>query len=422
MDVWNKREIPRPPEYTLKYSAEEIREKNFDVCLQALLEAILCGHAALNHYEVIGCWRREAAILSATLHQEIRHRKDKYFRILRKVNKTVQRWDELKIDEYLSILQSSTPKVPDWNKSVRVPSKQMYEYLLVRVFGGFRLLLCIEGYCREAAGYLVMKIRTGYFFNIASALLANVARIRALALDLAGQLAELYDAIYPLLDNLKGTSASSLFEKKDYPSSLTTELSNYCKSLKMTNDDSARKSKSGTDLLAFLHILKDDEAAESTVLEALELAEVNPGEVKSEEQQEKSSNEKSEKSAKADDYSEAMKLLRDVSHEQNDLPSCDEDIGVCANGDPLSFTSKLKNYCKSKDKNYNEALELLNDISQEDEGVTLSKPEDLGVPVNKGNEEGSEGCMKEKEDIDGWCEMRRKRERGRIWEEMLQNP
>lgn len=161
-------------------------------------------------------------------------------------------------------------------------------------------------------------------------------------------------------------------------------------------------------MLAFLHILKDDEAAESTVLEALELAEVNPGEVKSEEQQEKSSNEKSEKSAKADDYSEAMKLLRDVSHEQNDLPSCDEDIGVCANGDPLSFTSKLKNYCKSKDKNYNEALELLNDISQEDEGVTLSKPEDLGVPVNKGNEEGSEGCMKEKEDI-GVCVNRKKK-------------
>ncbi|XP_047482468.1 uncharacterized protein LOC125034612 [Penaeus chinensis] len=116
MDVWNKRQIPRPPECTLKYSAEEIREKNFDVCLQALLEAILCGHAALNHYEVVGCWKREAAILSTTLCQEIRHRKDKYFRVLKKVNKTAQRWDELKIDEYLSVLQSLTPKVPDWNK------------------------------------------------------------------------------------------------------------------------------------------------------------------------------------------------------------------------------------------------------------------------------------------------------------------
>ncbi|XP_037793588.1 uncharacterized protein LOC119589085 [Penaeus monodon] len=402
MDVWNKRQIPRPPEYTLKYTAEEIREKSFDVCLQALLEAILCGHAALNHYEVIGCWKREAAILSTTLHQEIRHRKDKYFRILRKVNKTIQRWDELKIDEYLSVLQSLTPNVPDWNKSVRVPSKQMYEYLLVRVFGGFRLLLCIEGYCREAAGYLVMKMKTGYFFNIASAFIATVARIRALSLDLAGQLAELYDAIYPLLDNLKGTSASSLFEKKDHPSSLTTELMNYVKSLKMTDEDSARTSKTGPDMLAFLHILKDDEAYESTFLEGVESAEVNPAEIRSEEQQEKNSNKKIQKSDKDNDYSEAMKLLKDVGLEQDDLPSCEEDIGVSANDDPRSFTSKLKNYCKSKDKNYNETLKLLNDISQEEDG-TLSRPEDLGVPANKGNEEDNESCVTEKEDIGGVC-------------------
>ncbi|XP_042237757.1 uncharacterized protein LOC121876607 isoform X2 [Homarus americanus] len=178
MEVWNKREISRPPDYSIKYTQEERRLDNFDVCAQSLLEGVLCGHAVLCDTEVSGCFQREAAILTATLFQNGRHRTEKFYRVLKRVEKCSERWKELNLRENLDNLRQMMPTIPPAQRPIRMPSKQMFEYLLIRVLGGFHLLLSLDGYCREASGYLMSKISSGHFFSTAMVFLANVARIR----------------------------------------------------------------------------------------------------------------------------------------------------------------------------------------------------------------------------------------------------
>lgn len=178
--------------------------------------------------------------------------------------------------------------------------------------------------------------------------------------------------------------------------------------------------KNKPDLLAFLHILKDDEAEESTFLEAFEFAETKTSEGRSEEQQEIQCTKVRERSHKDENYNEAMKLLDDIGQEEGDSHSSgeEEDKGFRANDHPSSFTSKLKNYCKSKDKDYHEALKLLNDICQEEDDVTSSNQEDLGVHAKEGDKEELGVCMNEEEDIGMCVKQGKKRKRENVKKSM----
>nr|XP_045611004.1 uncharacterized protein LOC123766150 [Procambarus clarkii] len=231
MEVWNRREVVRPPSCTLRYTSKERQRENFDMCVQALLEGILCGHAVLCDKEVSWSFLREVAILTTSLFQNGRHRTEKFYKALKKVEKCSERWKEFNLGEILVDLRQLMPAIPPTHKCVRMPSKQMFDYLLIKILGGFHLLLGLDGYCREAAGYLVSKISSGHFFSTAMAFLANVARIRALALDLSGQLAKVYDDIFPWIEHLKSSSTPCLAIKGSLPSKLSDSLQQYSSSL-----------------------------------------------------------------------------------------------------------------------------------------------------------------------------------------------
>ncbi|XP_042237756.1 uncharacterized protein LOC121876607 isoform X1 [Homarus americanus] len=260
MEVWNKREISRPPDYSIKYTQEERRLDNFDVCAQSLLEGVLCGHAVLCDTEVSGCFQREAAILTATLFQNGRHRTEKFYRVLKRVEKCSERWKELNLRENLDNLRQMMPTIPPAQRPIRMPSKQMFEYLLIRVLGGFHLLLSLDGYCREASGYLMSKISSGHFFSTAMVFLANVARIRALALDLSGQLAKLYDDIFPWVQQLKGGSVPGVVTQGSLPQALTDDLHKYCSSLEVkSNSVIVKETGKYVQSSSLLSIFKEEE-------------------------------------------------------------------------------------------------------------------------------------------------------------------
>ncbi|XP_071522997.1 uncharacterized protein [Panulirus ornatus] len=253
MDVWMKRELQRPPDYTLAYT---VKERRSNVCVQALLEGVLRGHALLFDKEVSGCFKREAAILTASLFQNGRHRTEKFYKALKKVKKSSERWMELNLSKILVTLSRLMPAVPLPHRTIRMPSKQMFQYLLIRVLGGFHLLLSLDRYCRESAGYLMFKISSGHFFCAAMAFLSNVARLRALALDLCGLLSKLYDDIFPWISKLKGANVPELVLQESLPQSLSDYLQQYSKSLRVKSFKDVRRDLQFSKIL---NMLMEDE-------------------------------------------------------------------------------------------------------------------------------------------------------------------
>lgn len=272
MEVWNKRDLPRPPIYTIEYTGKERRESNFDVCVQSLLEGILCGHAVLCDEEVSGCFFREVAILTVSLFQNGRHRSEKFYKALKKVEKCSERWKELNFEKILDDIRQLMPAISPSHRSLRMPSKQMFEYLLIKILGGFHLLLHMDGYCREAAGYLMSKISSGHFFSTAMAFLANVARLRVLVLDLSGQLAKLYDDIFPWIQQLKNSSAPGLATQGSIPLKLSDYLQEYCGSLNEKSSTMFTKYGTGDGSFSWeINIFTEDDNRDKTSSCLLEL-------------------------------------------------------------------------------------------------------------------------------------------------------
>ncbi|KAK3883255.1 hypothetical protein Pcinc_012427 [Petrolisthes cinctipes] len=219
MDVWNNLEIPSPPEYTIEYSPKERAKRKLDVYTQALLECLERGYALLSG-EVINSIQSEFAVLAASLYQNGRFRPEKFFGALKKIQKCGEHWQQLNLASIMDRVHSLMPSILLNRRAVRLPSRQMFVYLVVRILGGYHLLQKLDDYCKEAGVYLMVKIKSGHFFCPAMAFLANAARIRALAVDLCGQLISLYNTIFPCLQQLKSSDAPELVSLSSLPSSL----------------------------------------------------------------------------------------------------------------------------------------------------------------------------------------------------------
>ncbi|KAG0724171.1 hypothetical protein GWK47_041201 [Chionoecetes opilio] len=223
------------------------------------MDSLKTGHAALDDKEVNVCSRKEVAIISALLYRNGRHRTEKFYRVMRKVEKCCARWQQLGLVREVERLGHLMPRVVLEHKTLRLPSKQMFEYLVARLFGAYHLMLHLDGICREAAGLLLFKISTGHFFSTAATFLSNVARIRVLAVDFAGQVAKIYDDILPQMNHLKGSEAPPLLDTDSLPSSMSSLLQKHCSSLDVNrNSLSAIELSASSKLLDSLHICKEE--------------------------------------------------------------------------------------------------------------------------------------------------------------------
>merc|ERR1739838_103299 len=230
MEFWNVKNLKGPPNLTIKYNKDEGINAKLNSSLQNLLKSMRCGLDALSDGDVIKSFRLENAVLKTTILQNIRHRTEKFFKVLKKVEKTCERWQELHLEGDLKKILQLMPDISSQENEriLRIPSRQMLEYLVCRILGGFHLLLALDGYCLESARYLTSKISSGHFFATAMIFLATVARIRVLALDFAGQLAKLYDKIFPLLSDLKGSAVEWLPIGVTLPNALSPILRQHC--------------------------------------------------------------------------------------------------------------------------------------------------------------------------------------------------
>lgn len=262
MDFWNDKKLKEPPKLTIEYKYDAEPSVKINSLLQKLLKSLQCGLDDLSDEDVIKSFELESALLKSTILQNIRHRTEKFFMVLKKVEKTCQRWKQIDINKVINNVLQLMPEISSQTRSLRIPSRQMFEYLLCRVIGGVHLLLALDGYCLESARYLMCKISSGHFFATAMVFLATVARIRVQSLYFASRLAKLYDAIFVLVPDLAGSTVNWLPREVILPNSLSSILRQHSETqnkqkLQPSKKDKIHESKEVTSVLKLFNMDMD---------------------------------------------------------------------------------------------------------------------------------------------------------------------
>ncbi|KAK7084806.1 hypothetical protein SK128_024824 [Halocaridina rubra] len=238
-NVWNNIEIARPPTTTIEYTVDECKSRCTDDCITALRSGLACIEGTLYKKSHIECLNLEVKILRHYLNYMRQLRVDKYYGLLRKILKCVHRWNELRLNDYAAIILKTMPASKEEFRSIRLPSRQMLEYMMMRIYGAFQLFLTIETSCREALPYILHKIYICYSYWTAMVFLAIIARLRVLSLNFALHLAKLYDDMHPWIQYLKDSRICCF--TAEYSSSLLTILNKHCDSAKTFRRISKRK-------------------------------------------------------------------------------------------------------------------------------------------------------------------------------------
>jgi len=260
MDFWNNKILKEPPKLTIEYNYDEMHKIQLTSSLQKLLKSLQIGLGDLSDEDVIKSFQLETALLKSIILQNIRHRTEKFYMVLKKVEKTCQRWKEIDINKVLNDVLQLMPDISSQARLLRIPSRQMFEYLLCRILGGVHLLLALDGYCLESASYLITKISSGHFFATAMVFLATVARIRVQSLYFAVRLAKLYDAIIDLVLELKGSTINWMPCEVILPHSLLATIRQHCEeqNIHKLEQREKEKIKESKEVASVLSLFKRD--------------------------------------------------------------------------------------------------------------------------------------------------------------------
>ncbi|XP_064120274.1 uncharacterized protein LOC135224881 [Macrobrachium nipponense] len=222
VDDWNRVNIAAPPFTTLLYSWNEDSEvlRNY---LPIWKESFSCLNTFYNKGQYSNFFN-ECSILNGLTLFHKRHRKEKFYNLLLKIRKCVGRLKKGQIFRTVSKILQMVPVYENREGNVRLPTRQLFEYLLIRIFGIFQLLLTIDDLCLAVGKILIGNLKRGYDYKAALAFLPAVARLRVLTLYYAQHLAYLYDEVFPTLQYLKGRPRFSLSQS----SSLSQELIDHC--------------------------------------------------------------------------------------------------------------------------------------------------------------------------------------------------
>lgn len=141
----------------------------------------------------------ELAVLSQFLYKNNnRFRNDKCQRFLKMIQKCAARLlDELSLDKEINKFHRFFPIPSDIknNDKLYLPTRQMLEFVLVRLYGGANLLWKLIVYCQNAGELCLQRIKLGHFWNIGLNNLSCVSRLWILWISML----VLFEKIYAYL-------------------------------------------------------------------------------------------------------------------------------------------------------------------------------------------------------------------------------
>lgn len=152
----------------------------------------------------------ELSILSQFLYKNHnRFRNDKCHRFLKLIQKSANRFfNELKLDKEVLKFSGVFPiplDIKNKNK-IYLPTKQMLEFILVRLYGGGNLLWKLIAHCQNAGELCVQRLKLGHFWNIGLNNLSCVSRLWALSISMLVLVEKAYQCFLLLLPILPASN------------------------------------------------------------------------------------------------------------------------------------------------------------------------------------------------------------------------
>ncbi|XP_054002907.1 uncharacterized protein LOC128889361 isoform X1 [Hylaeus anthracinus] len=206
--VWNRMHLERPPNASCYIK----REKFDSIKFQTVLEKAIKD---LSSQELL---HKEAAILSRLIYRmKSKFRNDKGVKEMFKVNRALLNYVSISLEKEYENLRNY---IDTDDKYVKLPSKQMVQYVLVRTQGFAKLMIRVEETSKHAAHFLKKRIGLGHAWTIAIVAYAVICRIWILSRHLIKRTCTWYNDLYEYLKLFKACGLNWLPKEYETPSNL----------------------------------------------------------------------------------------------------------------------------------------------------------------------------------------------------------
>ncbi|KAF7988020.1 hypothetical protein HCN44_007514 [Aphidius gifuensis] len=196
--LWNKFDLNRPPTNSWRPSPGEFDTTHF-IC-----EINKC----LKDSSLQNTLHTEAALLSRLI-----YRMKWKFRNDKGLKKLIVQFDYLKDNIVID------------KNNILLPSKQMLDYVLVKIQGFAKLMCKIKSTCMDAAKFFKSKINIGHAWTTSLIAYSVISRLWILSQDYVKQCCDWYRNLYMYRDKLKCVGVNWLPSNYTFPLDLKAWLS-----------------------------------------------------------------------------------------------------------------------------------------------------------------------------------------------------
>ncbi|KAI8115629.1 hypothetical protein FF38_07143 [Lucilia cuprina] len=183
--IWNDFNLKKPPFVTLPG-----KHSRFIIKLHAAIENYYSSHAQYDAE-----FSETAALLSRLMaRRKNSFSKMKGFKDICKLNAALCRLLRIDFKRDLDSFRNTLPDVDyEEGTSIQLPTRDSYNFLLIRLIAIYELHRRIVECCESAAAYVTCQIRSNFFFEINTLLLAVLAKIHNLSIKLLNFAVSLYN-------------------------------------------------------------------------------------------------------------------------------------------------------------------------------------------------------------------------------------
>nr|XP_033336887.1 uncharacterized protein LOC117226537 [Megalopta genalis] len=210
--IWNHMQLERPPNATCCIRREKFDTTGFFNTLDKIVRDLISQ-------EIL---HKEAAILSRLIYRmKSKFRNDKGMKAMSKLNRALLNYLSLCLEKEYENLRNY---IEFDCKYVKLPTKQMVEYVLVRTQGFAKLMARIEEISKHAAHFLRNRIMLGHAWPVAIIAYSVVSRIWLLSRHLTNRSCIWYNDLHHYLQSFKVSGLNWLPMGFDLPSDLRAWL------------------------------------------------------------------------------------------------------------------------------------------------------------------------------------------------------
>ncbi|KRT80025.1 hypothetical protein AMK59_6561 [Oryctes borbonicus] len=227
MNLWNVKDLKAPPIATYKATFSPGKNDcDINNCYSSLIPEILQlrkhFEAAFNYFSNQIILEQEAALLSRCIYRmKMKFRSDKGLKSMEKLNRTLLQFKYL---EFCSILEDFISLLPESNSDLYLPSRNMLDYILVRLQGATYLMNRASDVAQIVADNMGSRVCIGHSWKVGMIVLALVSRIWFICRNITKYCCHFYTNIKSVRDILSDMGNSWLPENYSLPQCLETWL------------------------------------------------------------------------------------------------------------------------------------------------------------------------------------------------------